>query len=484
MSISGALSNAVSGLTVTARRLAVTSDNIANALTEGYAVRDVALEARNRSGGVRLDAVLRAQDPVLTAQRREADADANAASTTATLAAELNDAIGAFGEGDRLSAAAEAFDSALRRLADRPNDAILQSQALQGARDLATAFNDASSGVQDVRSEADRRIASLVDGVNADAEALARVNRRIVALPADDRARALLIDEQERLTDRINAALPIAAEREADGRLTLRTREGLLLVGRGEPQALGFTRATAVGPQTTLQDGGVSGLTLGGRDITPDGPSAQAVSAGAIAALFVVRDETAVALNADLDGAALDLVQRFQDPGLDATVTAPLAGLFSDAGNRPTAPPDAGLAGRLALPAILDDPTAGWRLRDGLYAAAQGPTGADGLLRDQIAALAARRDAADVAAAPGPASLAERLAAIAESGDRLRLAADASASEANARRATLAETEGEALAVDQDAELQALIALEQAYAANAQVISTANSMLQRLSEIV
>ena len=41
MSISSALSNAVSGLTLSARRAEVTSNNIANALTEGYARREV-----------------------------------------------------------------------------------------------------------------------------------------------------------------------------------------------------------------------------------------------------------------------------------------------------------------------------------------------------------------------------------------------------------------------------------------------------------
>ena len=50
-------------------------------------------------------------------------------------------------------------------------------------------------------------------------------------------------------------------------------------------------------------------------------------------------------------------------------------------------------------------------------------------------------------------------------------------------RETLASTEAEAIGVNSDAELQALIQIEQAYAANVQVIQTASRMLDQLLEI-
>ena len=46
MSISSALSNALSGLTVASRAADVVSSNIANAMTDGYGVRSLAIGAR------------------------------------------------------------------------------------------------------------------------------------------------------------------------------------------------------------------------------------------------------------------------------------------------------------------------------------------------------------------------------------------------------------------------------------------------------
>jgi flagellar hook-associated protein 1 len=73
MSISGALSSSLSGLTAAARAAEVVSSNIANARTEGYGRREVQLSARSVGGtgqGVQVDAVRRMVDLVLLTDRR------------------------------------------------------------------------------------------------------------------------------------------------------------------------------------------------------------------------------------------------------------------------------------------------------------------------------------------------------------------------------------------------------------------------------
>ena len=52
MSISGALSNALSGLSAASRAVSLVSTNIANAMTDGYGRRDIELAARGIGGGV------------------------------------------------------------------------------------------------------------------------------------------------------------------------------------------------------------------------------------------------------------------------------------------------------------------------------------------------------------------------------------------------------------------------------------------------
>jgi flagellar hook-associated protein 1 FlgK len=57
MSISGALSNALSGLNASSRTADVVSANVANVLTEGYAPRDIALQSQRDGRGVSVTGV-------------------------------------------------------------------------------------------------------------------------------------------------------------------------------------------------------------------------------------------------------------------------------------------------------------------------------------------------------------------------------------------------------------------------------------------
>ncbi len=74
MTISGALSNALSGLTAASRSAEVVAANIANATTEGYAARTLVLSSHS-IGGVAIQGVQRSIEPSLLADRRLADAE-------------------------------------------------------------------------------------------------------------------------------------------------------------------------------------------------------------------------------------------------------------------------------------------------------------------------------------------------------------------------------------------------------------------------
>jgi flagellar hook-associated protein 1 FlgK len=78
MSISSALSNALSGLTVTSRAADIVSSNIANAMTDGYGVRSLEVAARTlgtAAAGARVAGVTRHEDAALIGQRRQTGAD-------------------------------------------------------------------------------------------------------------------------------------------------------------------------------------------------------------------------------------------------------------------------------------------------------------------------------------------------------------------------------------------------------------------------
>ena len=80
MGISSAIASATSGLFTTARSAQTVSDNIANALTPGYAPREVMLES-GRFGGVKISAIARRETLSLITDRRMAEAERLAQAT-------------------------------------------------------------------------------------------------------------------------------------------------------------------------------------------------------------------------------------------------------------------------------------------------------------------------------------------------------------------------------------------------------------------
>ena len=146
-------------------------------------------------------------------------------------------------------------------------------------------------------------------------------------------------------------------------------------------------------------------------------------------------------------------------------------------------PVAAGLASRMGLNAAVDPAQGGsvWRLRDGLGSATPGAVGSDLVLRNLIAALDT----------PRASSLgAGRLFSAIESASEMSAAAAGRFSSADVAlqssmgfAQSLQDAELAEIGVDTDAELQNLLLIEQAYAANARLIETVGEMIDRLMEI-
>ena len=478
MSLSSALSNAASGLAASARAVQVASSNVANALTEGYAPRRIDLVSASLAGsgtGVRVAGVDRDIDPILLAMLRDASSAASNAGTLEGFWRAIEDTVGAPGEG--LSLALNRFSAALIGASERPDlDSRLASVA-QAATGLADGFAAMQTGVQGLRAKADAAIDSDVRALNDGLVRLDAMNGQIVRLRASGQSTLGVQDERQALISRLSEIVPMREYPRADGRVTLFTTSGQLLLDL-KPATIAFARSPAVDASMTLGNG-LSGLAINGNSLStgPQGP----LSGGRLAANLVIRDVDGVAVQSRIDALAADLVARFEDPATDATRAPGQPGLFTDAGNALAAVPAAGLAGRLAVNTAVDPLSGGalWRLRDGLGAAVPGPVGASGPLKALLGALDR-----PLAAAPGQPQL--RLAdALSEVTTRLSLArqgAEDSALRATSRHGDLT---GQMLAqgVDTDTEMQHLLAIEQAYAANARVIETTDAMLRRLMEI-
>ena len=489
MTISQALSSASSGLSAAARRAGVTSNNIANALTEGYSRREVLVSERVTDGegaGVIVSGVRRAYNPAVTYERRLADSETAFGGATTGALTRVANLLGGPEEASSLFQKYANFESALRELAETPDSAPLQQKVVTTAKDIAGAFNKISTGYQQIRADADKEIGARVNEVNDALQQIEQLNNAIGKGSVTGTDVTALLDQRQQLINKVNESIPVRELQRDNGKVDLMTPEGVFLLA-GSARKVEFN-ASPVMTDARVYNGGagsLSGISVEGKDITPGGPGGQPLSGGAIAGLFNVRDTVLPEDSLALDALAFDLANRFSDAGLDATLAPGAPGLFTDAGALADISTLSGLSSRLAVNAAVDTSQGGaaWRIRDGIGAVAPGASGSDILVRGLVDAMTATRPTNAALQASGDLNAAEAAAHLTSLAGGARAISAARLTASSALSQSLYEAEKFDTGVDTDRELQELLVIEQAYAANARVLETIDQMIRRLMEI-
>ena len=478
MSIAGTLSSALSGLNANARAAEIAASNIANARTEGYGVRELLTQSRtvgSTGQGVQVTGVLRHADPALINDRRLAQAGAGDRSTQADFLGGLEELLGASDDSSGLAGRIAAFDTALIEAAARPESEQRLSRVATTAAHITGLLDTVSKAVQSARTMADDRIGAQVRDLNTGLARVADLNSLIRTSISTGRDASALMDQRQQAIDAIAAILPLREIAQENGQIVLLSQQGALLAD-GRAARFGFVSVGMIVPGMTQSGGALSGLTLNDKPLITGGANSQ-IAGGSLAGQFAVRDELAPAAQIKLDALARDLIDRFAAPGLDASRAPGDPGLFTDAGAAFDGISEIGLSQRIALNAAVDPQQGGalWRLRDGLATAVPGVAGNARLLIDWNATLTDARNPVSGGFMPGAGDVVSGVAAG-------RLSAEGETSFAQARVDALRKMEMDA-GVDTDHELQALLQIEQAYAANARVMQTVDQMIQTLLEM-
>ncbi|RWR32219.1 flagellar hook-associated protein FlgK [Sinirhodobacter populi] len=477
MSITNALNNAVSGLSAMSRMAEVIASNTANALTEGYARREVQLSSANLTGGVRIDGIARQISESLLQEKRQADAAASNATTLSTALSTIEGMLGTPGDGGSLSDALSAFDSALISAAATPENTTALSAAVDAAKGVTEKLNAVSEGVQSLRLNADTSIGQQVQSLNDTLAQIADLNKAITRASAVGNDASSLMDQRQALVNQIAEIVPIRSIERGGNQIALYTTGGLALLD-GTASTIEFSPAHVMGVDISLAGGQLSGLSVNGRSVTTTAGGLMA--GGSLAAAFEIRDELAPQIQTDLDAFARNLIERFSDSSL--TPTAP--GLFTAAGNALDLTKEAGLAQRISINAAVDPAASGevWRLRDGLGATSEGAASNATLLDALSDAFSRAAVPASGSFSPAARSMTELAADLLSRISTSRQSAESRQSYLTARQETVTQqvlSQG----VDTDREMQTLLQVEQAYAANARVIQAVDEMMQAILEL-
>ena len=233
-----------SGLRAYSKSLGTVADNIANAQTPGYARRGLNLaEAVNGSasvlyrtgvnpGGVDIQGVSRSVDAWLTEDARLSSGDAARAAARLGWLDKVEGALSDDSNGVATSLT-KLFTTADLLTAD-PANTTLRTQFLQAADDVASGFRSAAGQLSSMAEGIAGAAASEVADFNANLEALEQINIGLRKARAGTTNEASLLDERDRLLDKLSAQAGVTATFDAKGAVTLRAAgSGDLLVGGG-----------------------------------------------------------------------------------------------------------------------------------------------------------------------------------------------------------------------------------------------------------
>ncbi len=483
MSISNALNSAITGLTASSRAAEVASSNIANVLTEGYVKRSLDQGALGYDRpGVRINGITRQVDLGILSDRRAAGGAVSYAQTRADFLLTLEGTLGTPDNPSSLSGRLARLEASLVYASNNPENTIALQDIVLRADELVDGFNTASDEIQRQRTIVEGQISNAVDRVNSLLNNIQQLNVEISRYTNKDHLSASMLDQRQAQIDALSELIPVRQIARDRGTVALMTPGGAILLD-GPVATLEFSASNIVAPHMTIDNGLLSGLSINGIAVSPSGDGSP-IQGGGLSALFSVRDELAPDAQSQIDALARNMLERFQDAGLDTTRAAGDPGLFTDNGAAFDPLNEVGVAGRVSLNVLVDPDQGGavWRLRDGLGSVAQGPTGNADLLVDLAAALSGNIALATGNLGATARSLGGHLATFSSQVGSNRLALDQSVSFATARLSALENLELED-GVDTDAELQKLLLVEQAYAANARMIQTVDEMMQALLRI-
>lgn len=305
MSLSASLGIATSSLRTIQTRLAVASNNIANADNPNYTAKRAEVSTRISGGegyGVDITSIAARVDTNLLRGIVSANSGNRAAQTLFGYMKALSSTLGSLTTGsgeDTLSSRLTALQNALDKVSGTPESAPLKAQAVSALDDAATSLRSLSGEVQKLRGNADADIAKAVTASNEAMRTIASLNIGIVRAKAAGQPTGDLEDQRNAALQKLSGHLDVSGTVDANGAMTVSTGTGQVLVG-SEVHELRFTPTARI-DGGTVYPGGLSGITLDGQTITGS------IASGSLSALIKMRDSTLPALQKDLDTIAVSL---------------------------------------------------------------------------------------------------------------------------------------------------------------------------------
>ena len=320
MSLSQALSIAMSGLRANQLGLSLTSSNVANSDTPGY-IRKTVNQIQTSSGsigaGVSVTGVNRELDLYLQQQIRTEQSGASYADLRSSILSSLQSIYGTPGGTGTLETAFNNLVTAVQGLSTSSDSQSARIGVLNAAQSLTQQLNSMSGGIQSLRSQAESGLNSAVNTANTAMQQIVNLNTQLQSGNTSDAAAAALKDQRDQYVDQLSQLMDIRVIDNGNNQIQVFTNSGVQLVG-AEASTLSFNPQGTVTPNTQW-DADPTKSNLGTLTLHfPNGGSlnliqTNSIRSGTIAGYLELRDKTLVQAQTQLDQFAANMSSLLSD---------------------------------------------------------------------------------------------------------------------------------------------------------------------------
>lgn len=232
MSLTASLNTAISGLAVAQSGISVVSDNVANVNTKGY-VRKEAIQSTvtlaGQGAGAEIEEIRRITNEFLNQEFRNATSEFGRFEAASVLHDQATALLGDPTGDNNLVGLLDKVLIEMGSLAANPETISVRTSALESIKRLAEDIESTSTGVRNIRRQADLRIGEELDRANRLLSDVHDLNLQISQRGAST-VDAGLDDLRARKLDELSAIIGIRTAEQSDGRLLVSTTGGLPLI--------------------------------------------------------------------------------------------------------------------------------------------------------------------------------------------------------------------------------------------------------------
>ncbi|MDD3029916.1 MAG: flagellar hook-associated protein FlgK [Alphaproteobacteria bacterium] len=233
MSLTSALSVALSGIQASTAAAQIISANVANAQTEGYTAKSVTLTTKTNgsfTGGVEITGYARKTNTVLSEAMNGAITDTAYLSTQDNYLTQIQAILDSSNDPPALSSCLSEFQSAWTEYASNPSDSTLEQTVVSSAQNMAGTIRSIGTEVASLKLGVQDDLSNSVDALNAALVKIQELNGQIAVASAKNQATVNLEDSRDTLISEIASYTRVTVMQRDNQQIALYTPNGMPLL--------------------------------------------------------------------------------------------------------------------------------------------------------------------------------------------------------------------------------------------------------------